>query len=131
MHALAVLFTVLFRLFLFGVGLLSVSIFLATDGLSRHVAWIVMERSFFFFARLFLVGILVIGHGILLRTQSPDNNAASDRLFGRAIGRIGTCGNTRLFGCWPSNACQFMEGSVGKEHRVAFALTGVSQVVAL
>jgi hypothetical protein len=56
---------ILFRLFLFGVGLLPVSIFLAADGLSRHVAWIVVERSLLFLARLFLVGILVIGHGIL------------------------------------------------------------------
>ena len=128
----------MFRLFLFGVGLLPVSIFLATDGLSRHVAWIVMERSFLFFARLFLVGILVIGHGITpgnyrrglvsiprdgclpleadWRLQALDN-ASSDRSFGGQYVGWHLRQYADLIRVPPLSACQFIEGSVGKESR--------------
>jgi len=41
-------------------------VFPGADGLSGHVAWIVVERSSFFFAGLFLVWILIVGHGMLL-----------------------------------------------------------------
>jgi hypothetical protein len=47
------------------VGLLRL-IFAGADGLSGHVAWIVMELSRLLFARLLLVWILVVGHGMLL-----------------------------------------------------------------
>ena len=48
------------------VGLLRL-IFIGADGLSGHVAWIVMELSRFLFARLPLVRILVVVvHGMLL-----------------------------------------------------------------
>jgi hypothetical protein len=35
-------------------------------GLSRHVSWIVMERSRLLFSRLLLIWILIVGHGMLL-----------------------------------------------------------------
>jgi len=65
------LFSLLFR---FVVALLTAltgvlrlfAIFGGTDGLSGHVAWIVVERSRLFFAWLFLVWVLVVGHGLLL-----------------------------------------------------------------
>ena len=47
------------------VGLLRL-VFVGADGLSGHVAWIVMECSRLLFARLLLGWILVVGHGMLL-----------------------------------------------------------------
>jgi hypothetical protein len=42
------------------------TIFGGTDGLSGHVAGIIMELSRLFFVRLFLIWVLVVGHGGLL-----------------------------------------------------------------
>ena len=60
----------------FSVGLLRF-ILAGADGLSGHVAWIVMKRSRLFFARLFLIWILVIGHGhgMLLLTVEKRSHA--------------------------------------------------------
>jgi hypothetical protein len=48
------------------VAFLAIIIFAAVGGLPRHVAWIVMKRSWLFFSRLPLVRIFVVGQIILL-----------------------------------------------------------------
>jgi hypothetical protein len=59
-----------FFIFLISTYLISIGslrlIFVRSNGLSGHVAWIVMERSRLLFARLLLVRILVVGHEMLL-----------------------------------------------------------------
>ena len=56
------------------VGLLR-RVFVGADGLSGHVARIVMKCSRLFFARLLLIWILVVGHGMLLLTVEKRSHA--------------------------------------------------------
>jgi hypothetical protein len=63
--------------YLVGVGLLLRLIFAAADGLSGHVARIVMELPRLLFARLLLVWILVVGHGC---STMLNNTMAATRL---------------------------------------------------